>query len=345
MPSASPFAASEHYEPKATFRLGAVDLPEYFSDAADEYEAATNAAALFDRSDRGLVLLSGAERSAWLHNLVTNDVNKLAPAAGLYAFALDNRGRIQFDCNILALPDELWIDIDHEHAALAMEHLERFHISEDVALRDASAEFARLACYGPESARVAESLGAPDPAEWTQLTQRALDSARVFRRDIGPLLGFEIILPVDEARPWWDRLIECGALPAGHRTLDALRIEAGIPWFSQDLNNSVLPGETGQTERAVSFQKGCYLGQEIVERMRAYASLARRLVRIRCDDGAELTTPCDLIRDGKSVGRITSLVAHPVKSNWIGLAYLSTRVPDLSGMRAGKPPRDIEIVP
>ena len=128
-------------------------------------------------------------------------------------------------------------------------------------------------------------------------------------------------------------------------TLDVLRIEAGIPWLGRDIDATVLPPETGQIERGISYHKGCYVGQEIIERMRSRGALARRLVRVRTADGVGLAWPTSLRQNGSEVGRLTSLVPHPVTGEWIGLAYLKTRVAEPAGITAGDPPRAIRVEP
>ena len=122
-----------------------------------------------------------------------------------------------------------------------------------------------------------------------------------------------------------------------------LRIEAGLPWLGRDLDEHVLPPETGQVERGISFHKGCYLGQEIIERMRAHGELNKRLVRLCAADGTGLKLPAKLRRDNLDVGRITSLVPHPCDACWVGLGYLKTAVTGFADILAGDPPRAITI--
>ena len=168
--------------------------------------------------------------------------------------------------------------------------------------------------------------------------------ARLVRHDFAGLPGFELILPRGEAAAWWQRLVQHGAAPAGYQTLDVLRIEAGLPWPGRELDQTVLAPETGQIERGISYRKGCYLGQEIIERMRAHDALAKRLVRLRVPDGAGLELPAVLRRDNLEVGRITSLVRHPTQPCWPGLGYLKTAVTGFADITAGDPPRPVTIL-
>ncbi|MFQ5805638.1 MAG: YgfZ/GcvT domain-containing protein, partial [Phycisphaerae bacterium] len=344
--TSSPFSESEYYAPAETDEHRGVVLPARFGSAADEYRVASERVALFERSDRGLLIVTGADRKEWLHNMVTNAVKTLDENLGNYAFAIDVKGRVQFDLNILNLREELWLDIDAPTVGTAQAHFDRYLLNEDVQMRDATARFARLGCCGPRAAEIAGRLGITNFPAMAALSSFGLNdgSTRFVRHDFAGRPGFELILPRVHATAWWQRLVrDWGVSPAGHRTLDVLRIEAGIPWLHRDIDNTVLPPETGQVERGVSYHKGCYLGQEIIERMRSRGSLARRLVRVHADEGQGLKLPARLRQNDSEVGRVTSLVWHPLTEMWVGLGYLRTKVTEMSGITAGEPPRAIHV--
>ncbi len=344
MTAISPFSEARTYAPRETQDIRGVRMAALFDTPAAEYEAARSAPLLLDRSDRDLLVLVGKDHQPWLHNLVTNSVTALAEGAGNYAFALNLKGRILFDLNILSLPEALWLDLDHAAVAVAAAHFDRHLFTEDVKLENVSGQYARLGCSGRGAADVARALGVTKLAGLPALSHVALpDGARLIRHDFAGATGFELLVPRGQAAAWWDRLAELGARPTGYRTLDLLRIEAGIPWLRCDLDEQALPPETGQVERAVSFHKGTYLGHEVVERMRARGVLARRLVRLRAADGTGLEVPAPLMRDQLEVGRITSLVSHPTKPYWPGLGYLKTSVTGYAEITAGDPPRAVTI--
>lgn len=349
-PAASPFAAAATYRPSETRAYAAVMMPESFAAAADEYRSATQRAALVDRSDRGLALAHGKDRRVWLHNLITNDIKGLADYRGAYAFAVDVRGRVQFDLNVLALPDALWLDIDAEHLSAALRHLDRYLLSEAVVLQDISATIARLGVCGPDAGTLAATLG----AAWDSLAPLAmveLDSAgvRLLRHDFAGLPGFELFVPVARAPEWWERLATAGrAAPIGARTVELLRIESGIPRLGRDFDDTTVAPETGQIERAINYHKGCYLGQEVIERMRSRGAQARRLVRLR--GGAAnaaalraLDLPAPLSRAGSEVGRVTSLAANPLSGELVGLGYVRSRLEQFDGLTAGAENIPIEL--
>lgn len=315
-------------------------LPAHYGDPAGEYRLASTAAGLFDRSDRGLAIVKGPDRATWLHNMLTNAVKTVDANAGAYAFALDVRGRVQFDVNVLVLPDQIWLDLDLAALPAALAHLNKFLIMEKAEIADHSARFARLAVSGPQASQVAAPLGIANFDALPALESCWIDdgTARVFRHDFTGLPGFELIVPADCASAWWTRLsVQLKVPPVGFDTLDVLRIEAGIPWLGRDINEKTVAPETGQIERAISYKKGCYLGQEVVERMRSHGTQARRLVKLTADDAAGLSLPAPLRHfDAEAeVGRITSLAKHPSKKGWVGLGYLRTALETPVVLHAG----------
>lgn len=353
------FSAAKRYQPARTVEYRGATLPADFGSAADEFHAARFAAALFDRSDRGLLRLTGRDRLAWLHNLVTQSVKDMTPGDGRYSFAVDVRGRTRFDLNILALDDELWLDVDAATAAEARAHLDRYLITEDVQIAPAGDGWARLGVGGPQTPAVAAGLGVTNLLARPPLAHQPIcdGAARLVRHDFAGAAGFELIVPREAAAAWWDRLAgAAGVRPAGFFALDALRIDAGIPWLGRDIDEKVIPPETGAAERSISYKKGCYLGQEVIERMRSYGSMARRLVRFRVaadaagwraaagEPPAGLVLPAALHKDGKEAGRVTSLVKHPLEAAFIGLGYLRTNLSDATGLTMGEPAVAIEVV-
>lgn len=373
MTNDSPLTAADTYRPAAFHDDRGLRVAAMFTTVADEYRAARDGLVVVERPGRRLVRVTGRDRAAWLHNLLTNAVKPLTPGAGCYTFAIDVRGRVVFDANILCLDDLLLLDVDHALLATACAHLERYHFSEDVALHVDDAT-ARLACAGPQAARAAARLGVADFDGLTPLASVALSpltpassadqasrvaeitpasiswsagaiTPRLVRHDLTGLPGFELILPREAVAAWWDRLVhECGATPAGFHAIDALRIEAAIPWSGRDIDDKVIPPETGLADRGVSYHKGCYLGQEVLERMRSHGTLARRLVRLYVTDGAGIALPTPLRAADAEIGRVTSLVKHPIDRDWIGLGYVRTSVQQFDELTTGEPPRAARIV-
>ncbi len=306
---------------------GHVTLARDYGLPAAEYAAARDAVVLIDRSDRGRLRVTGADRTTWLHNLLTQNVQGCPPGAGGRAFALNVQGRIVFDVNLLVAAEAIWLDLPAAAVPIALGHLDRYLLTEDVQLADVSGGDARLALLGPGVAEAVAALGWADFATCADLTHREVEGgAIVFREDVGTLPGLGLIVRRDKARGWWDRLCGLGARPAGRDAWDALRIETRQPAWETDLQAGVLPAETGRFAAAVALDKGCYLGHEVVERMRSRGVQARRLVRLRVANGAGLALPAELVQGGRQVGRLTSLVRHPCGDGWLGLGYVQAQV-------------------
>lgn len=279
-----------------------------------QYRAATTRAATCERAGRALVEVTGSDRSAWLNNLVTNVVTTLQPGEGNYAFAVNVKGRVVFDLNMLVIEDRLWLDLDARARSDALAHLERYVITEDVKLRDVTNEHRRVAIIGPAAHEVVARLALGNLVPMSQLqhvsgTISGVD-VRLIRDDFTGLPVAEIIAPA----AGYDAV--CSAVanaedrpPLPHvdaETLNILRIEAGIPMSVDDIDGEVVPPETGQVERGISYHKGCYLGQEVIERMRSHGVLARRLVGVRVE-GETLVSPGSTLRvNDQDIGRVTS---------------------------------------
>lgn len=308
-----------------TVRGGAA-VPDAFGPLEREYAAARNGTALHDRSYRGLIEVCGADRAAWLNNLVTNVIKTVSPGEGNYAFVLNSRGRILFDVNMLVTADAIRLDVERSHVALAMRHFGKYIITEDVRLHDRSDEFLRLALLGPKVPDVMAVLGAPHAAAMAQLQHGLVElegRPRFFvRHDFAGVFGVEFVVEASDAPACWKRLMVLGPQPVGLAAVQTLRIEAGIPWCGEDLHEEVLPAETGQAERAVNYRKGCYLGQEVVERMRSRGGLARTLVGLRLEGETAPELPATLRAGASDVGRLTSVCRSPAAGGLIGLGYV-----------------------
>jgi folate-binding protein YgfZ len=315
--------------PSGTTRRGDLDLPAAFSGLSHEYEACRSGLGIHDRSYRGLIEATGADRHAWLHNLNTNEVKNLQPGDGNYAFAVNVKGRILFDMNVIVAADRLWLDVERRFATQAVEHLNKYIIMEDVATTDRTADFVRVGVLGKGLAAFGDGIGLSNLAAMSQLQSATFnlpDSMTIIRHDFAGVRGAELFIPAAAAEKALAQLMALGAgldmTPVGLDAVEILRIESGIPWMGADIDNDVLPGETLQGERAISFQKGCYLGQEVVERMRSRGSLAKQLVGLAIDGDEAPAGGAELRIEDKPVGRLTSVRRSARLNALIGLGYL-----------------------
>ncbi len=301
-------------------------------DISRQYQAAVTSAGLYLRSDRGLIEVTGADRAAWLSNLVTNVIKTLQPGEGNYAFATNVKGRTVFDLNVLVLDDRLWLDVAGPWRATALKHFEKYIITEDVKLADRSAEFSRGAVMGPRAGDVVSALGFGNLGPMSQLQHLAGrvggEDVRMVRHDFAGLVTAEFIVPGESADPVVASIagavsgLTCERLSDG--AVEVLRIEAGIPASVVDIDEEVVPPETCQVERGISYHKGCYLGQEVIERMRSHGILARKLVGLRIEGQTPSPAGSIVKRDDKEVGRVTSACWSEALGGPLALGYLKS---------------------
>lgn len=303
-----------------------------YMDLRAEYDALRTGLALVHRPTRVLLEVTGKDRAGWLHNLTTNEVKKLVPGEGNYAFALNTQGRILFDLNLMVRDDRIWIELERSVLDFAKTHLEKYIITEEVAIADAGDALVHFELAGEavkaQLARLGVGHAAVMPRYSTLMVGIDGVEMPLVRTDFCGVFSVEMLVPVEQAESFWNHWTEQGsdrATPVGLVAVNIHRVEAGIPWMPFDLGDDCLPSETGQFERAVSYQKGCYLGQEIVERMRSRKSIARSLVGLRLDGEDIPPRDAQLISaEGVVVGRVTSACQSFALGSTIALGYAKT---------------------
>jgi folate-binding protein YgfZ len=273
-----------------------------------EYRQLREECGLLDRSARGKLIVSGGEAAEYLQGQLTNDVEALAPGEGQYAALLDRKGHMQADMRVLRLPaEEIWIDTEPEALEPARRHLEMYKIGRDVAIADLTAERAILSLIGPRSVEIAGTAALPEHAV------EAASIAGVECLAVGTALGIDLIAKAADAETDLLRaaLTGAGAVEVGAEAAEVVRIEAGTPRFGAEMSAETMPAEAGIVERAVSFTKGCYIGQEPVARLH-YKGRPNRHLR-----GLELSGPAspgETLRLGeKEVGRVGSACVSPAR--------------------------------
>ncbi len=286
---------------------------------------------------RCLLEITGADRQTWLHNLTTNVINSLQPGDGNYAFAINVKGRTLFDLNVLVLEDRLWLDVDRRWRDAAAAHLNKYIIVEDVHLSDLTDDWTRFWLLGPRTGAVVDALhmGANFP-NWADLQHAGgtFENAplRMVKHDLGPVLRAEFYVPTQTADAFGAALAErCAAVDVvalDPAVLETIRIEAAVPASVDDIDDDVIPPETLQIERGISYVKGCYLGQEVIERMRSRGSMARKLVglKVAADRLPEHKAP--VFAAGKEVGRVMSSCHSPAAAGPLALGYVKTVLVD-----------------
>ncbi len=318
---------------EATTDENGMETIERFGELCEEYDALADGIALVDRPDRALLEIGGADRASWLHNLTTGNVKSILPGDGCYAFALNVQGRILFDLNALVHADSIFVDIDRRFLEFAREHLDKFIIMEDVTVTDRTDDFVRLGLSGTGIRAMLTEIGAPHAATLPILGQTRAHIANLdmdlVRTDFCGPVAVELFVPIADASTAWRHLTDPArahrAVPVGGEAVETRRIESGIPKSGCEINDEALPDETGQFQRAVSTNKGCYLGQEIVERMRSRSVVARRLMRLAFSGETPLPPGTGLVDEtGSSVGVVTSSCRSGGHGDCVGLGYVKT---------------------
>jgi folate-binding protein YgfZ len=313
-------------------------LPETFSTFEEEYCAARESLAIFDTNWHAIINLAGPDRLRYLNAIVSNDVKNLKEGSGSLALLLNPQGRILAELGIYALKDRL---LTLSHASLrrrTVETLDKYIIMDDVTLDDVTDEFGTLAVEGPQAARTIEKAYGFDLNEMPDLGIRSvhIDSmpCEIIRRSHFGYVGMEVVAPQKSLKQIWENLLALvrlrGGLPVGMKALETLRLEVGIPFYPVDFNDTVIPHEAAVETTHISFTKGCYTGQEIVERVRSRGQVNRRRVRLKFSTAEPPPAGTRLSADGKELGLVTSSAFSPKESTAIGMGY-SRREHDTPG--------------
>ena len=286
-----------------------------------DYEAIRGGCALLDRSTRGKVEVAGTEAAVFLHNLCTNDIKKLPALSGCEAFWCNITAKVVAHGFVWRRPDEgkrqtFSLDLPPALADKMMAHLDKHLISEDATLTDRTTERAQLHLVGPDADRVLASLGLLAD-EMPPLTWREVDGVEVRRVDALGVPGYDLLSADGSALR--DRLIAAGVRPVGDEAAEVVRVETGTPAYGIDLDETTFAPEVNRTAKAISYNKGCYLGQEPIVMARDRGVVQRLLVSLTF--AGPVAVGGVLHRDGKEVGRVTSSVLSPTRGT-IGLGYV-----------------------
>jgi glycine cleavage system T protein len=309
---------------------GSCEVAERFGDdILAEYRCVRTAAGLIDVSYRRKIRVTGEDRASFLQGMLSNDVAGLGVGHGCHATFLTVQGKVVADPRVYKLRDCFLLDVEPAAAEGLMDGLERHVVADDVELRDVTRELAAVSIQGPRADQVVEALagksGAPErDLEVHEVVVAGAEAVLVRVRETGEL-GYELFLPGPRAGDAWAAIAARGKgfdlLPVGHAAFNVLRIEAGIPWYGMDVDDTRLVLEAG-LEHAISTTKGCYLGQEVVERASARGHVNRRLIGLRIL-GAGVPQGGAIVRvEGKEVGAVTSAAESPALGRPIALAYV-----------------------
>ncbi len=297
---------------------------------AAEYAVLVDGAGLLDESDRGKLALRGRDAKEFLQGQVSNDVLALEPGEGCYAALLTPKGKMLGDLRVLDTGAELLLDCERVALQAIFNRIRATAIGFDVELDKRTLQSSLLALIGPAARAVAGAETLPAREHSNRSIAIAGTDALVVATDVGVDLIVESGAPTESVR---DELVRRGAVAVGAAAAECLRVERGRPRYGIDLDDSVIPQEAGLNERAISFTKGCYVGQETVARLHYRGKPNRALRGLRLGDpaepGAQLTDP----EGGRALGTVASSVVHP-RLGPIALALVRREAPPGTLLRA-----------
>lgn len=305
-----------------------------FSNLNDEYSAALETAAVFDVSDRTRLDMIGTDAVPFLHRFCTNQLQELSPGFGREAFLCNVKGRILGHVFAFVGDGKVRIDTAAGQADTLTSHMEKYHLLEDFQLSDVTAETFSFLVSGQravEQLKVAGLVSAElEPGSWL-----SIESLTVRRVDLLGVPDFLVDGPAEAGDETWQRLVSAGVVPAGRDAFTALRIEAGFPEYARDLSDDNLAQEANRTEKAISFTKGCYLGQEPIARLHAMGHVNRELTCVEIEPADGEASPENVPSPGaavqhpdkpdKQIGTLTSTAWSPGRSKAVGLGMLRSQ--------------------
>jgi len=293
-----------------------------YGDWRREYEALNNAAALVDLSFRSRLCVLGADAQKFLNGQVTNNLKDLKVGAGCYAALVSAKGKMQSDLNIYRLENEWLLDFEPGLGAAVKERLEKFVVAEDVQIVDVAASYGMLRVQGPKAAEIVAGVLKSAPVKPMEIV--ATQSEEFGEYYVAACAaGFDFFAPAESLARSAQALFNATGVLCGWQALETTRIENTIPRFGADMDETNLPPEAGLENRAISYAKGCYIGQEVIARIRTYGQVAKALRGLELSAKPEIPVKGDILFAGdKEAGYITSVTVSPRRKKVIALGYV-----------------------
>jgi folate-binding protein YgfZ len=302
-----------------------------------QYRQLREECGLVDRSERGKLLVTGPEAAEYLQGQLTNDTEAIEPGEGLYAALLDRKGHMKADMRVLRPGEgpDLWLDLEPEGLEAARRHLGMYKIGREVDVVDATAERAILSLIGPRAVEIAGSAPLPE----NSCEEVTIGGAECLA--VGTAAGIDVFVPTAERDRVHAALLAAGAVEVSAEAAEILRIESGRPRFGAEMGTETMPAEAGIVEAAVSFTKGCYIGQETVARLHYKGKPNRHLRGLKLSAPAQPGAPLRL--GEKEVGTLGSAAVSPALGP-IGLAILRREAEPGATLAVGEDGVTAEVV-
>ncbi len=294
MPYKSPFEPALLSRGAVLGALGDVSIAVHFGDPVREASLLRQEAGLVDLSWRGVLEMAGRDRARFLHGMCTNDIKKLKPGQGCMAAIVTRQGKMVAEMIAYAAENALLLEMDRSNLQPTIDSLGRFLVADDVTMKVSDA--AVVGVWGPKARAL---LGIPDLGDFNFLLRESVLVAR--NRTLG-LEGCHLLVPGAKADEV-GRLLSHGLSPAGFEAFEALRIEAGFPRWGADMDGNLLPMEAGLEPIAVSYSKGCYIGQEVIQRVKTYSEPPKMLVQLEVEGAS---SGDKISANGEEIGHVTS---------------------------------------
>jgi folate-binding protein YgfZ len=295
-------------------------IPLSYTSPAEEYWAVRNHSGLADLSHLGLLRITGKDRLPFLNGLLTNEVLKMNEGTGVHSALLNTKARVLADLYLYAREDDLLIDTGDAPAAKIRDIFDRFIITEDAQVKDITSDFVHLTMQGPQATENAKELFGTTFVDMKPLQHRMIGPTMIVVRDRTGQSGYDMIIPNDEAEAVWQGFLLKGVTPVGQDALEILRLEAGYPKYGVDVDENTIILEAGYKD-AISFTKGCYLGQEVVARVTHIGRVNKNLVQFQTDSDNVPGPKSKLQASGKEAGYVTSAAYSPGLKAVVGLGY------------------------
>src|SRR6266704_3150306 len=301
-------------------RLEAGRIPLSYTNQVEEYWAIRNHSGMADLSHLGLLQATGKDRLSFLNGLRTNEILKMNEGSGVRSALLNTKARVLADLYLYAREDDLLIDTGDVPGAIVKEILDRFIITEDVQVKDIASEFVHLTLQGQQAAERAGAMFGVVFEDMKPLQHKMIGPGMIANRDRTGQTGYDMIIPNDEAEGVWQSLLLKGVTPVGLDALEILRLEAGYPRYGVDVDQNIIILEAGYKD-AISFNKGCYLGQEVVARATHIGRVNKNLVQFRTNSDHVPGPKSKINSGGKDAGYVTSAAFSPGLKAVVGLGY------------------------
>ena len=310
-----------------------IQLMQKFTDAdREQYTALTQKFGIVDWSDRTTIAITGTDRIEFLNNLSTQNVKSLTAGDGCETFFCNVQGKILAYAFLFCEPDRIVLHTVPGQAEPLMAHIDKYIIMESVELEDLTAKTAQLMVAGPEAEKVLGKLmkeALPsDPLKHVaaELGDLAGVSVTVVRSDVLGAATFSVVVEAAAKESVANLLRSAGGVDCKAAVAETVRIENRFPFFGQEISENSLPQEVGRDEQAISFTKGCYLGQETVARIDALGHVNWQLVRLDFKSDADVAAGMEVVADGKPVGNVTSVSWSPANEAPVALARVRREV-------------------